>query len=75
MRAYWVNFARTGDPNGPNLTEWPAFTAATERVMQFDTIASVRPTPNIAQLKALGATTPGASQAGKQRLMKQWRIK
>jgi para-nitrobenzyl esterase len=55
IRAYWVNFARTGDPNGPNLTEWPAFTAATERVMQFDTIASVRPTPNMRQLKALDA--------------------
>src|SRR5262249_25212617 len=53
MRAYWVNFARTGDPNGPGLVDWPAFTPVTERVMQFDTIASVRPTPNMRQLKAL----------------------
>jgi para-nitrobenzyl esterase len=55
MRNYWVNFARTGDPNGPDLAEWPAFTAVNERVMQFDSIASVRPTPNLRQLKVLDA--------------------
>ncbi len=35
VNAYWVNFARTGDPNGAGLPRWPAYTAANDTLMGF----------------------------------------
>jgi para-nitrobenzyl esterase len=53
MSSYWVNFAKTGDPNGPGLPRWPAFTSSSQNVMFFDAKSSARPVPNMSQIKAL----------------------
>ncbi|MYD44447.1 MAG: carboxylesterase family protein [Gammaproteobacteria bacterium] len=33
MRGYWVNFARTGNPNGNGLPIWPTYSVQTNRSM------------------------------------------
>jgi para-nitrobenzyl esterase len=53
MSSYWVNFAKNGDPNGPGLPRWPAFTSSSQSLMLFDAKSSARPVPNMTQIKAL----------------------
>jgi para-nitrobenzyl esterase len=38
----WIAFAKTGTPSCPNTPEWPAYTAATDQLMEFDTTPAVR---------------------------------
>jgi len=39
MMAYWVNFARTGNPNGQGLVDWPAYERKSDLNLEFsDTI-------------------------------------
>ena len=35
MSQYWVNFARTGDPNGGGLATWPRYEAAADEWLEF----------------------------------------
>ena len=43
MRAYWLNFARTGDPNGPALPEWPEHDAGTDLWLVIDETTAAKP--------------------------------
>ena len=55
ISSYWINFARSGNPNGPDLPEWPAFNENDPKVMVFDTAPGARPLPNLDRLKVFDA--------------------
>jgi para-nitrobenzyl esterase len=47
VSSYWVNFARTGDPNGKDLPKWPAFKDSKGSPM---VIGGIRERPDPAKL-------------------------
>jgi para-nitrobenzyl esterase len=42
MSRYWVQFARTGDPNVNGLPKWPAYDAAGDKLLEFGADIAVR---------------------------------
>jgi para-nitrobenzyl esterase len=47
MSGYWVNFARSGDPNGPGLPAWNAFTNVENKVQYLADPITVRGVANV----------------------------
>lgn len=45
MSGAWVQFARTGDPNGAGLPAWPRFTRAGDEAMEFGARIGAAPGP------------------------------
>jgi len=41
MQQYWTNFAKTGNPNGAGLPEWPMFDASARAYIQFTSAGPV----------------------------------
>ena len=50
IQQYWVNFAKTGNPNGKGLPYWPSFDDAKPSTMQFANGASLIMRPNREQV-------------------------
>jgi para-nitrobenzyl esterase len=55
MGTYWTNFAKTGNPNGEGVPEWPTFSDETPDVMYFGPTPHVGPVPSLESLKVLDA--------------------
>lgn len=43
MQQYWTNFARTGNPNGPGLPEWPTYKPTEFSVMHLNGESAASP--------------------------------
>src|SRR5580658_10432713 len=55
MSSYWVNFARSGDPNGSGLPPWPRFTNAESKVQYLAAPITVGDVANIHGLSVFDA--------------------
>ena len=50
IQQYWVNFAKSGNPNAKGLPYWPTFVDAKPTTMQFSNGASLIMRPNREQV-------------------------
>jgi para-nitrobenzyl esterase len=55
MNTYWTNFARTGNPNGEGLPEWPPYNRQDETILdiQPDGMPVAKPDPREARLDVI----------------------
>jgi para-nitrobenzyl esterase len=53
LQSYWVNFAKTGNPNGPGLPRWPKFQPGKITVMALGKDNKPIALPVAGRLKAL----------------------
>jgi para-nitrobenzyl esterase len=61
MMSYWSNFAKTGDPNGPDLPTWPRYESDPGAlVMHLDLTSRARPVTTRARYETLDALATAA---------------
>ncbi|RYG01076.1 MAG: carboxylesterase family protein, partial [Chitinophagaceae bacterium] len=40
MSSYWINFIKTGDPNGAGLPKWPLYNKQSKQIIFFDKVVT-----------------------------------
>ena len=55
VSSYWVNFAKSGNPNGPDLPPWPVFTNADSKILYIGEPMTVGRVANINSLSVCDA--------------------
>ena len=57
LHGYWVNFVKSGNPNGPGLPAWPAYERRGDVILSIDPDGTARATsdPHKARLDAVAA--------------------
>jgi para-nitrobenzyl esterase len=53
IESYWINFAKSGDPNGGGRPAWPAYSNAHPSVMKMDVAPEPITLPEMPRLKVL----------------------
>jgi hypothetical protein len=61
ISSYWVNFARSGNPNGSDLPTWPAFTNVDGKVLYLGDPITVGGVANINSLSVFDARAAQSS--------------
>ncbi len=52
MGAFWINFAKTGNPNGEGLPNWPAFNENDQMIMFIDGETGAKKHPDLDKIMA-----------------------
>ncbi|MEY4309801.1 MAG: hypothetical protein RL422_2004 [Bacteroidota bacterium] len=53
MSSYWVNFTKTGNPNGAGLEVWPTFISTDQKVQILDKVIETKELPTRKALELL----------------------